>query len=914
MSRLAWSQLRFRPARLIALLAGMLLAVTAFTVLTAASRTSQLQTIGTVSANFIPSYEILVRPKGAETAVESQTGTVQPNFLSGIYGGISMSQYHEIAGIQGVSVAAPVAMVGYTLLKVPITFAVPAADYAKPGDQLYRVTTTWVSVNGTDRIAQPPSYAYVTPDKLEWDSNTGALAVPVPGHGSTPVCTLGAASSPGHDPFGPAVQSEADCWSKANGSGLGSLNFPTTGPASFETDWVIPVLIAAIDPVAEAKLDGLNKALTSGQYLTEHAGDTTVNSGITAFPVLAASASGVGEYAETQLQALPTPPSPPDMTVAWMTREASTPAKTVAVKETTAQQAYGSLLTTLRETGTNGKVTYADPVSGYWSAGQVSYRNAANGALSAVPVSNPASIWYTGTFPVVSMDNADTQYRPLAVHSNQTNVYSGGHGPTYAAPRLVGVFDPAKIESFAPLSQVPLGVYQPVTVAPGDAATSAALGGHDLLPNQNLGGFVSQPVDLITTLSALPTLENNPQYGTDTSASDPISVIRVRVAGVTGPDALSLARIREVAQQISARTGLTVDIVAGSSPAPRAIDLPAGKFGQPALSLTEDWVRKGVALTILTAVDRESVALFVLILVVCVLFTASSASAAVRGRRRELGVLACLGWTGPRLFATVLGELAAVGLVTGVLGAAVALPLSAALGLHASTARAALAVPVAIAVALVAGVFPAWQASRAEPVAAVRPPVLAVRRQRAPRGVTGLAVSNVARTPGRALLGAASLAVGIAALTILAAVTFAFHGNIVGTLLGNAIAVQVRGVDYVAAGATIALGVLSVADAVFIGISERAAEIAAIRSFGWREGVLARLVITEGVIIGLAGSLAGAAAGLLTASQFADQLPHVLFVIAGSAAAAGLLVTALAALASAQSLRRVPAARLLAEE
>ena len=107
---------------------------------------------------------------------------------------------------------------------------------------------------------------------------------------------------------------------------------------------------------------------------------------------------------------------------------------------------------------------------------------------------------------------------------------------------------------------------------------------------------------------------------------------------------------------------------------------------------------------------------------------------------------------------------------------------------------------------------------------------------------------------------------------------------------------------------------LSVADAVFIGINERAAEIAAIRSFGWRKGLLARLVVTEGVIIGLAGSVVGAAAGLVAASRFAGQLPGALYVIAGSTVAAGLLVTALAALASAQSLRRVPAARLLAEE
>jgi hypothetical protein len=104
MRRLAWSQLRFRSARLAALLAGMLLATTAFTVLTAASRTAQLRTVGTVSAHFVPAYEILVRPPGARTSLETQTGTVQPNLLTGTYGGISMAQYHQIQQIPGVQV------------------------------------------------------------------------------------------------------------------------------------------------------------------------------------------------------------------------------------------------------------------------------------------------------------------------------------------------------------------------------------------------------------------------------------------------------------------------------------------------------------------------------------------------------------------------------------------------------------------------------------------------------------------------------------------------------------------------------------------------------------------------------------------------------------------------------------------
>ncbi len=130
MGRLAWSQLRFRTTRAIALLIGLLLATTAFTVLTAASRTAQLRTVGTVTAHFTPAYDILVRPRGSRTGLETQTGTVQPNFLSGIYGGITMAQYHQIAQIPGVQVAAPIAMVGYSLLVPQLAFPLPAADLA----------------------------------------------------------------------------------------------------------------------------------------------------------------------------------------------------------------------------------------------------------------------------------------------------------------------------------------------------------------------------------------------------------------------------------------------------------------------------------------------------------------------------------------------------------------------------------------------------------------------------------------------------------------------------------------------------------------------------------------------------------------------------------------------------------------
>ncbi len=918
MGRLAWSQLRFRTSRAIALLIGLLLATTAFTVLTAASRTAQLRTAGTVSAHFATAYDILVRPRGSRTALETRTGTVQPNFLSGIFGGITLRQWHQIEQTPGVSVAAPIAVVGYTEFEAVIPVTVPAAEYHRPGRQLYRIVTTWVSQGGSTRITPPPSYLYVTPDRIQYRlQRNNPLVEELPGGGVATVCPLRGVP-PTANPFGQAAQSNVECWSKADGFGAGLPGVSRASGvrisrAQYYVYWEVPLLVAAIDPAAEAKLDGLNQALVSGRYLAEKAGARTGAAGRTEFPVLAASSSGMDEYALTELQQLADPVAAPKMSGAWMTREATAPAKTVATARITTAQAYRHVYDSFI-TG-QGRVRGVSPLWGYWTAGPVSYRHAGSGVLVPQQVRNPASVWYTGGVHAPPMDSADVQFRALAVHTTHfdlTAPHPVAPGEHQAFARVVGTFAATRIRSFDRLAQLPLG-YQPVTATPATAASRNALHGQNLLPNQNLGGYVSQPVDLITTLSALPALESA-YYGDSAHAADPISAIRVRVAGVTGPNPVSLERIREVAQQIAVRTHLDVDIVAGSSPSPTSIALPAGRFGRPALRLSEGWVKKGVAVAILTAIDKNSVVLFTLILIVCVLFVANSASAAIRGRRRELGVLACLGWTRPRLFTVVLGEVAAVGLAAGLLGAAAALPLSSALGLHASPGRAALAAPIAVGVAVVAGVVPAWLAATAEPVASIRPAVLGVRRARQPGGITALAAVNVLRTPGRALVAAISLAVGVTALTVLAALTFAFRGVVVGSLLGNAVAVQVRGVDYVAVVATVALGVLAVADVVFLNIRERAAELAAIRAFGWRESALSRLVVTEGGIIGLAGSAAGAALGLAAAASFAGQLPAALYLVAAAAVVAGVLVTAAAALLPARALRHLPAAHLLAED
>ena len=164
-------------------------------------------------------------------------------------------------------------MVGYTFMNAQFPVRLPAADVARPGRQLYRIDTTWVSANGATRIPEPASYVYVTPDRVHYNTDNGATSETPPGGSTMTPCP--AYNTPA-SPFSPAGRSGATCWSKINGDGLPPETISSVdlhGQAGFSVSWQFPMLIAAIDPQAEARLDGLNHALTSGRYLPENFGN-----------------------------------------------------------------------------------------------------------------------------------------------------------------------------------------------------------------------------------------------------------------------------------------------------------------------------------------------------------------------------------------------------------------------------------------------------------------------------------------------------------------------------------------------------------------------------------------------------------------------------------------------------------------
>ena len=923
LARYVLAQLRGRGARTAALLAGIVIACASLGVLVSTARTQSLQVHGTLGRAFRSSYDILVRPKGSQTPMERREGLVRDNFLSGIFGGITMRQYQQIAKLPGVQVAAPIAMIGYVLQSVQsggngdwLTITLGPRQL-RASRELFSVQVRRITDRGLVRLTDARGYAYVTDRPLTVPNSFGSspyfgYAERLPSGKSVLVCPQSNLGDNVPGPFSRIVR-EAFldvCVSKRPGGGLLSL---AHGRLQITPRWWFPFLLAAIDPRAEARLDGIKASVVHGGYLSENGVPKVEHYGgldHVVVPVLASTRPYVDDADDVTVSRLSDraaqavlhakTPQALDHLV-----DTARPQSVVARRRFTTAGAYSRLLDSLN-------AQQFPVIDNYWTSGPTTYRQTGPRQVTPLAVRNPLSIWHSNHYwpPYVPapIDSGMTAFRPLRSHPGPQRGQSDDRAPTL---RAVGEFDPTKIGLGSAFSRVPLG-YTPAQATPADARTRELLHGQDLLPDSNVAGYLQPPPLLLTDLNSLTAFSNPDAFPTG-NATDPISVIRIRVAGVSGDDALSRARVRAVAQEIVLTTGLQVDETIGSSPTAVTVDLPRER-SRPALELSEGWIKKGVSLEILTAIDQKTKLLIGLILLVGGLFVTNAATASVRARRGELAVLAALGWSWRSRLGVIVGELALVGLAGGIAGMLLAVTVAGALGDRIDWATSALAIPAALGLTAAAGVLPAARAARAQPIAAMRPPVLEAARARHARSILGLSLVNLLRVPGRTLLGALSMAIGVAALTVLVAVATTFRNLIVGTLLGTAVSVQVTASDYAAAAVIIVLAAAAIGDILYLNQRERAGELATLNATGWSRAALSRLTTSEGLWISLIGSVGGAVLGLLITGKLASTVPPELMLTAAATATAGLAAGLVASAGSTLWLLRLSTVALLSTE
>ena len=271
-----WSQFRFRRHRALVLGLAIVVAAVSFVLLTSGAKSSSLQIRGTLKSNFRPAYDILVRPRGSKTSLERQRGLVPPNYLSGIFGGISLREWRQVLTTRGVEVAAPIANIGYVLAfdspQVPLGSYLTQSRASDLSRSRVLARVQWplvVSRSGNglrlchqeSRRLRPLSRPHrVCRPRQDVVSLRGLL------------CLWGNSSRRREpSPFSPS--SGLTCFSTSSPDADGPVSENTwrgektvgVAEASY-----FPLLLSAIDPTQEARLVHLPRTVVSGRYLREN--------------------------------------------------------------------------------------------------------------------------------------------------------------------------------------------------------------------------------------------------------------------------------------------------------------------------------------------------------------------------------------------------------------------------------------------------------------------------------------------------------------------------------------------------------------------------------------------------------------------------------------------------------------------
>src|SRR5207248_5484248 len=219
--------------------------------------------------NYRTAYDILVRPHGSTTPLERRAGLVRNNYLSGIYGGISFAQWHKIERIAGVAVAAPIANVGFVFEPGSYWFSIRRA-FTKAPTQLYRVTYTYVANNRLSRYPYARNYVYYT-TRDRFVKGVGQSGFPlerVPGvKGEVRSCNAFYENL--FEPHPPFFGAQPLLYCFAGPRFYNVTYFPRYDNPALRMTTFIPLIVSAIDPVAEAKLVHLDRAVVAGRYLRE---------------------------------------------------------------------------------------------------------------------------------------------------------------------------------------------------------------------------------------------------------------------------------------------------------------------------------------------------------------------------------------------------------------------------------------------------------------------------------------------------------------------------------------------------------------------------------------------------------------------------------------------------------------------
>lgn len=811
MIRFIWQNWWRRKERLILLIIGAFTISAGLTYLIGLSETNKGTIVDTLQQRWSASYDIVVRPAGTQSITEDKK-LLEPNYLSGLNGGISMEQYETIKGIAGVEVAAPIAMIGYA------DYQVTFGNVVLPDDGIYRRINATTVDNGLSE--ETSTYRNYFPQNI-WDIND-----------------------------------------KGPEYGVGAPHLDLT-VYSYS-------LLAGIDPEQEAKLVGLDEAimdLGKSRYFENgdvHAFNEQGN--YHEFPIIVNQKAFVDKVESITFERLDLQINHDNADEVMEMVKEKGGAKYLDTLE-------GDAVQTFSYTGEETFHSFVSKMTGVdWKSGQLDTEmvHQANNDLTSI-VFRPTPL----EFREIESPYADRwpfsyQIAPFMNGENTVGVYKNRESfrePKVMAPSFlelpkikpnwIGFYDTGNLAiSMDPTNELPMETYRPATAefvmdAKGNPVNPPA----QLQPTGDPYSFLSDPPGMLTTIEAAENLLGD----------KPISSIRIKVSGVSGLSDDSQAILDRVAAEIEERTGLMTDITLGSSPQLALTYIP-GLNGEDDLGwIQQPWVNIGSSISIFRETKVGFSAVLSSVIAVAIVYVWSSGIVSLLARRKEFAVLLSVGWRTSQLSRLLFLESTIIGLFVALISWMMLGFIYVNTDSTISFTRFFWTGTFGLIVYILGAVVPVILTRNISPYEAMRTGEISSNSIRLfhARGIYRMAFNHFIGKWKRSILSVISIALPTALLAMFLYISLRLRGIMYTSLLGEYVALEIGPAHYAAIFISLLIAILTTAEIMWQNVSERREEISLLQAIGWKRWGIRRLILAEGIFSGLFAGIIGLSLAIL---------------------------------------------------
>ena len=812
MLKFIWNSWWRNKERFILLLVGVLIVSTGLSYLIGTTQANNGTVVDELQKRWGSSYDIVVRPPGSRSVTEDLK-LLEPNYMSGLDGGITRKQYETIKQITDVEVAAPIAMIGNSNIFSEV------GTYTFDEEGVYKVSM--VDQQDTGLKIEKSPYSFFLAAGWNPSGNDGMNRdIMMQELGEQPLF-----------PFGSAT------------------------------------MLAGIDPEAEARLVGLDQATkkeTYSHYFTKD--DTVVDLGedVSQIPILLNSREYVDAFKTYRYEKVefPVVDDSMDATVKAIMKKGGEPfLRTLPVYETktykvTTQDTHQKLVDDVL----HHTLPSVPPGSFDWMFLKPS-------AVEYQTITSPFPNRWPFTYQVKPKEAAkDAQLARKTMYREAIEFAKDFKDLPRMRLNYIGVFDPKKLDiAKDPLTELPMETYFPAKAEwVMDKNNRPVNPARTVKPANDPYDFLTKPPSLLTTLDAAFKLRGDKA----------ISVIRVNVKGVDVMNEASEKKIQAVAREIEDKTGLITDVTLGSSPQLALTYLP-GLKGESALGwVQQPWIKIGSSMAIFQEAKVGMSGVIASVIAVALVYVFSSNIILLYARKQEFAILLSLGWRPRQLSKMLFFEATLLGTFVALISWTILGSFWLTTDHPIALIRILLIGLAGLLIYWGGTLVPMLLIRRIQPYDSMRSgEVSKGRRLVRSQSLLGMSLNQLVTYWQRTLLSIVAIALPTSLFIFFLFVTFRLKGVLYATWLGEYVALEVGTMHYVAMGVSLLIAILTTTEIMWQNVNERKPQLAVLKATGWRDRQIRLLVLSEGLFTGFFAGIVGVLVALGLIGFVYNQFP-----------------------------------------